>query len=278
VKKHFGSLNPRDDVTLGKISELTLEVRMAVEGGTEEERLNAKWLEFLLPPRSEEANLLQFAGDTSAPSSSQPAQFSSLLRRLLDETSDLIESPSFSQVLTGLLDAGFSLLVDENIAVQAFKLPPAPDPSAKLAELPDPNAKTKLATVLAVATRQAHVIGNGVPNHYLQAMDQVGDLEAFAAVVYSSNFDSEIPETGMAGISPVSLAPGEVSKRTSTILTDTEGLSFADASIVDTAGAGSEMSEFESAWGKATTTSQASKAASISQSAAASDVKTTSST
>jgi peroxin-3 len=38
VKEVFGSLNPREEITLEKLSELTLEVRKKVEGATEEER------------------------------------------------------------------------------------------------------------------------------------------------------------------------------------------------------------------------------------------------
>lgn len=49
--------------------------------------------------------------------------------------------------------------------------------------------KTKLVTILAVMIRQALVIGSGVPNEYVQALDEVRDLEAFAAVVYSSRFE-----------------------------------------------------------------------------------------
>ena len=40
-------------------------------------------------------------------------------------------------------------------------------------------------------TRQAHVIGNGVSNEYVQAMEEIRDLEAFAAVVYSSPSELE---------------------------------------------------------------------------------------
>jgi peroxin-3 len=175
-------------------------------------------------------------------------QFSPLLRRLLDETADLIESPSFSQVLTGLLDAGFSLLVDENIAVQAFKQPVSSTLATdKIAELSDPHAKAKLATILAVVTRQAHLIGNGVPNHYLQAMDQVGDLEAFSAVVYSSNFDSEIPGNG-----PVPPATPALSTTTNATTTWAESGVLVGGDDL-TASTRSEASDFESAWGKATT-------------------------
>jgi peroxin-3 len=38
VKEVFGSLNPREEITLEKLSELTLEVRKKIEGATEEER------------------------------------------------------------------------------------------------------------------------------------------------------------------------------------------------------------------------------------------------
>lgn len=52
-------------------------------------------------------------------------------------------------------------------------------------------AKTKLANILAVMTRQAHSIGSGVSNEYVQATEGVRELEAFAAVIYSSNFEFE---------------------------------------------------------------------------------------
>lgn len=35
----FGPLNPREDITLAKLSDLTLQVRKKVEGATEEERM-----------------------------------------------------------------------------------------------------------------------------------------------------------------------------------------------------------------------------------------------
>ena len=57
---------------------------------------------------------------------------------------------------------------------------------------PDPEtASVKLATVLAVMTREAHRMGAGVPNEYVQAMEGVNELEAFAAVIYSNKFDYE---------------------------------------------------------------------------------------
>lgn len=225
---------------------------------------------------------------SSAPQSIAPESTSSLaplpestLRRLLDETSDLIDSPPFTHVLTQLLDAGFSTLVDRKIAEQTFKRPSQSiDPSSSsfattkiditsLHALADKNAhdaltatdvtagpapirdeeeeneketekpKAKVANILAVITRQAHIIGcgdvsgttstaaadtgmemgmgmgmgpdverDGFSNEYLRVMDHCQDLDAFAAVIYSSNFEHvyddalgrRVPEDKMKGV------------------------------------------------------------------------------
>lgn len=203
VEEVFGPLNPRDDISLEKLSELTSEIRRKVEGGTEDERRSQNWLSCLLPPAEEEEFVLQESGveGVSDPSSSQTAF---KLRHLLDETADLIDSPSFSHVLNLLNNEGFATLINQRCAAEAFKastytpetVPQSFDsiatviPSSANAE-----RKTKLANLLAVIARQAHAIGDGThsPNAYLVAMDQnVRELEAFSAVVYSSNFDLEL--------------------------------------------------------------------------------------
>ena len=175
-----------------------------------------KWLPFLLPPSDQEESVLQESGMCTPPNSlqssklqdpksmSSPAASQSSastkfppLRRLLDETSDLIDSPMFTHVLTLLLDATFSHLVDRKLRFEAYKLPPVtptPIPEPRITEVNDPDpltASAKLATILALMTREAHKIGNGVPNEYVQAIEAVSELEGFAAVVYSSNFELE---------------------------------------------------------------------------------------
>jgi peroxin-3 len=254
VKEVFGSLSPRDDVTMERFSKLTLEVRKKVEGETEAERQSSRWLQYLLPPKEQEEFVLKESGMTAEPSPSNSISISSSgltpLRRLLDETSDLIDSPPFSHVLTLLLDAGYSTLVDQKIAQQAFKQPPTSD----IADLNAPRVTevvdikpVKLPIILATLTRQAHSIGNGVPNEYLQAMEQVRDLEAFAAVVYSSNWENEI-------------SPMEESGSASFVKVDgPAGPEILPAEVVK--GEGSESvavlggdSSFESAWGKAVET------------------------
>ncbi|KAH0548123.1 hypothetical protein GP486_008147, partial [Trichoglossum hirsutum] len=188
VKEVFGPLSPREDITLERLSELVLQVRKKIEGATETERRssapryplswhqltptnrNNKWLPYLLPPQEQEDYVLRESGMSESATPPTTATDSShvSLRRLLDETSDLIDSPPFTHVLTKILDAGFSVLVDEKLRVQAFKLPLETDPEGgggggRVQEITSDagEAKAKVANVLAVLTRQAHSIGLG---------------------------------------------------------------------------------------------------------------------
>jgi peroxin-3 len=206
---------------------------------------SSKWLSYLLPPQEQEDYVLRESGmsGSATPPTTTTDSSHLPLRRLLDETSDLIDSPPFTHVLTKLLNAGFSVLVDEKLRVQAFKL--ALEPS-RIEEITGDGVETKakFANVLAVLTRQAHSIGLGTNaeekvNEYLRAMEQQRDLDGFAAIVYSSNFEFEAPVTNGAG-------DGTESKPevpTASGKTKCEE-SLADISLVE--------AEFESAWGKAT--------------------------
>ncbi|KAF2160736.1 hypothetical protein M409DRAFT_28873 [Zasmidium cellare ATCC 36951] len=217
VKDVFGGVNIREDITLERLADLIMQVRRKVEGATEEERRRMKWLEYLLPPREEETFVIRQAGmsesDESPSPDTQPADpmdedemISESLRRLLDETSDLVDSPTFSYVLTRLLDSSFSHLIDYRVAVEAYKTsgPAAPTFEERITEIPD--TKCKVAHILPVFCKQAHVIAQSSgeldaitgeaaqENEYLAAMNQVPDLQSFAAVIYSSNFEYEMPE------------------------------------------------------------------------------------
>lgn len=253
VKDVFSSMSPRDDISMQRFSELTLEVRKKVEGATEAERKEGKWLQYLLPPREQEDFVLKESGMTteSGVSSSSP------LRRLLDETSDLIDSPPFSHVLTLLLDAGYSTLVDQKIAQQSFKMPAVPEvpnlDGPRITEVFEAKP-IKLPILLAPLTRQAHSIGNGMPNEYLQAMEQVRDLEAFAAVVYSSNWENEIspmndPESSTVFVEKDGPA-GPEAVPAGLEVAQAETKAAVQESVVDLGSA----SNFESAWGKAVDT------------------------
>lgn len=182
------------------------------------------------------------------------------LRRLLDETSDLIDSPMFTHVLTLLLDATFSQLVDKKLRSDAYRLPSitsTPMPAPRISEVFDPDPSTasaKLATILAVMTKEAHSIGNGVPNEYVQAVEDVSQLEAFSAVVYSSNFEFEagfevgtMPESAGLGSEDEG---AEGNRKGEEVTSDAEaeetvGIVHRATGIVDAVWGG-----FESVWGK----------------------------
>jgi peroxin-3 len=209
VRQIFGHLSPRDTLTLDTFSKLTHDVRNLVEGRNPASSGGAPgttaWLPFLLPPPDMEEFVLRESGvldsvpsgsptdptttHTTPPSSPTSA---ASLRRLLDETSDLIESPAFSLVLTQLLDAGFSLLLDSKLVQGVSDTPATTSLDPLGGSTLSSSCAVLLPKILSVLARQAHVIGNGMPNEYLQAMESVRDLEGFAAVVYSSNWQAEI--------------------------------------------------------------------------------------
>lgn len=285
VRRVFGPLSPRDQVSFATFTEKAREVRRLVENDEgSATTTTTKWLPFLLPPPEMEDYVLKESGilNDSATSQTHPASSAATttarepssptsttsLRRLLDETSDLIESPAFTHVLTELLDAGFSHLLDTHLASGPFDLPPPPTSPAASAQLvtdlsPDIDSlrterKVLLPKCLSVLTRQAHLIGNGMPNEYLQAMEAVRDLEGFAAVVYSSNWENEIREEAMV--------PEEVSSSgasTSARATTTAASSVRQSAVINPGDVEESMvlvdpsqSSFESVWAKVTTTGE----------------------
>ncbi|KAI9166872.1 peroxin-3 protein [Paramyrothecium foliicola] len=243
VRTVFGSLSPRDLVSFERLSDLTMEVRKLVEGATADERSKSDWLRFLLPPRDAEDEVLRESGIANGdPAQESPAAQASraALRRLLDETADLIESPSFTHVLTLLLDSAFSHLVDRKLAAEAFDLPLQGVSAAVEVAGMRQTKVVLLPKILSVLTRQAHIIGNGVPNEYLQEIETVRALEAFAAVVYSSNWENEIRDDG--------LMESAVHVRAADAQAPSQVADTVDQSIVLVDSPGG----FESAWERAT--------------------------
>ncbi|KAI1854783.1 hypothetical protein JX266_000901 [Neoarthrinium moseri] len=265
VREVFGHLSPRDVLSFDTFSQLVIEVRRKVEAQADGEAKGSKWLPLILPPADQEDFVLRESGvlgdsataETATGTSTPPASPTpSALRRMLDETSDLIESPAFAHVLTRLLDAGFSVLLSKKLLQGAFDLPTAiPELEEVRGDEDQPTTKAVLLPkILSVLTRQAHSIGNGMPNEYLQEMEQVRDLEAFAALVYSSNWENEIQDDGFVNVarpegaspavesllSPESVKPSQVSST-----------GLADESVVLVDRDPSTQFSFESAWEKA---------------------------
>lgn len=287
VRDVFGHLSPRDVLSFDTFSQLTLEVRKKVERKSNSDRPGAQWLPFLLPPTPLEDFVLKESGvlgdsatattheSGSSSASSPTSTISPALRRLLDETSDLIESPAFCHVLTLLLDAGFSVLLNNKLLAGAFgpQVPvagPVPaTPSEQDAASPTTRA-VLLPKILSVLTRQAHVIGNGMANEYLQEMERVQDLQAFAAVVYSSNWENEIQQDAelvaaaaslndvaaastAASASASAAAAGHTDETATSQQDRGTGITSSQAIVVDESVVMVEPSQisFESAWEKA---------------------------
>lgn len=105
---------------------------------------------------------------------------------MLDETSDLLESPIAGDALRTMLDSGFGLLVEDKVGDAVFRKEGAKKdgeadreagegvPKIEVSEASangkekEPLMEAKLASVLAVMTREAGVVGGKAPNEYLQ--------------------------------------------------------------------------------------------------------------
>jgi peroxin-3 len=250
VEEAFGGISPNEGITAARLSDLVLEVRRKVEGSTEQERYATRWLPFMLPPKEEEGAILIESGvitpSVTSPGSDSPTAeqqemdvsidtSTGPLRQLLDETADLIDSPTFTRVHTLLLGSMFSHLIDTRIIAELFPQHRPHSPSSSISSTPYPRIqeldsavtvvpgepRVKLANILAKVTRQAHAIGNGnnPPNEYVStAESEVRELEAFAAVIYASNFEQNLDEKRAAtnhgvrsadgvGVSDVGVAP-----------------------------------------------------------------------
>jgi len=247
VRQVFGHLSPRDQLSFESFTVLTRQVRRLVENESSGAGHPMDWLPCMLPPPGMEDSVLQESGilGDSAFSMADRSEVAAGVRRLLDETSDLVESPTFSHVLSLLLDAGFSSLLDKKLAPQAFDVPAPPaEGNPELSRLRTTRT-VLLPKILSILTRQAHAIGHGMPNEYLSDVESVRELEAFAAVVYSSNWENEVRDEGFAAeaaaTGTANAAPVGVDVRLSEISGGDESLVVVDPS----------QGSLETAWEKA---------------------------
>src|SRR5271169_1408018 len=104
------------------------------------------FLSSLLPPTATD-ELTVLAQDSLVPSTVSPE-----LRRLLDETSDILESPAAMSVFHILLDRS----MEEFVTVLESETKASRD------------GVVRLANYLPVATKEAEKIAHGVPNRYFQ--------------------------------------------------------------------------------------------------------------
>ncbi|KAF9980190.1 peroxin, partial [Mortierella antarctica] len=116
-----------------------------------------------------------------------------VLRNLLDETRDFMDSDDFSTVLRSTLTTTFARF---NLALQPtfnpFLLSRGEAIIAEIEDEEDIDRAVPLAQLLPLVARQVHLIINGVPNEYVESLAMVKELQAFSAIVYSSFSDQLI--------------------------------------------------------------------------------------
>jgi len=132
------------------------------------------------------------------------------LRQMLDETSDLLDSPVATVVVGKMLDSGFGLLVEERVGSQVFRKQAAAAGEQSSGgeggnvvpriEVTDSSGGEKsetvlvegrLSNVLAVMKREAAMIGGRAPNGYLQVRSGCG--ERLRVIVGTQCFESLLP-------------------------------------------------------------------------------------
>lgn len=118
VKEVFGQYTPRDSFTLQQLHQLTLEVRRRIEIDD-----GPKWPTTYLLPKPHEERIVFYEFGYVSPATMPGLEYtaSPALRQMLDETSDLLDSPVAGVVIRTMLDSGFGLLVEERIGSQVFR-------------------------------------------------------------------------------------------------------------------------------------------------------------
>jgi peroxin-3 len=72
VKEVFGAVNIREDITMERLADLIMQVRKKIEGPTDGERRQMRWLSYLLPPQDEEQFVIRQASVPDSDDSPSP--------------------------------------------------------------------------------------------------------------------------------------------------------------------------------------------------------------
>lgn len=189
VEDVVGGISLKKAFTSKDFSDLLGEIRSRLEytEDMEGERVPVNMREYMLPDEaSDEREVLRAGGVDEFDLVVDP-----VLRNLLDETRDFIDSADFTTVLSSTLATTFARF---NLALQPtfnpFLLsPPQSGNNAVIAEIEDDediDRAVPLVSLLPLVSRQVHLIINGVPNEYVESLAMVKELQAFSAIVYSS--------------------------------------------------------------------------------------------
>ncbi|KAF9391654.1 peroxin [Podila verticillata] len=184
VEDVVGGISLKKTLTAREFSELLGEIRTRLEYTQMDGiQVPVNMREYMLPDEaSDEREVLRAGGVDEFDLVVDP-----VLRNLLDETRDFIDSADFSTVLNSTLNATFARF---SLALQpTFNPFLSQSGNAVIEEIEDDediDRAVPLASLLPLIARQVHLIINGVPNEYVESLAMVKELQAFSAIVYSS--------------------------------------------------------------------------------------------
>ncbi|KAF9433219.1 peroxin [Entomortierella beljakovae] len=184
VEDIVGRMSLKKTISAKDFSDLLGEIRARLEyNEVDGKQVPVNMREYLLPDDpEEELEVLKAGGVDEVDLEVDP-----VLRNLLDETRDLIDSEDFSTVLNSTLSTSFARF---SLALQPtfnpFLLSGRGGVIEEIENDDDIDRAVPLASLLPLVARQVHLIINGVPNEYVESVSMVKDLQTFSAIVYSS--------------------------------------------------------------------------------------------
>lgn len=175
VDEVFEEINPRAELSLDDFAILLSKTQDLIERNDGEE--NNFLSSVLLPPQNLENFVIQQTLDDD--NITTLSKDNSILRTLIDETKNYVNSSSSSIVLNSLINVGITTALN-NIALTLSAKDPIQEPPNEI--------KVKLAILLANITKASNDFKNATRSDYVNNMDKVPELDELSASVYS-NFE-----------------------------------------------------------------------------------------
>ncbi|CCH44061.1 Peroxisomal biogenesis factor 3 [Wickerhamomyces ciferrii] len=179
VDEVFEEINPRAELSLDDFAILLSKTQQIIESPNTNNSNNE--LDFissvLLPPENLETFVVQQTLDEE--NIETLSKDNTILRTLIDETKNYVQSSSSLIVLSSLINVGITTLLN-NIALTLSSRDPSQESPNEI--------KVKLAILLANITKASNDFKNGTRSDYINNMDKVTELDELSASVYS-NFE-----------------------------------------------------------------------------------------
>ncbi|GBB98921.1 hypothetical protein RclHR1_03360018 [Rhizophagus clarus] len=177
VESSLSSMSFKNELSYKEFAWLISEIRTKIEG-SDNDGLAHKFFNVMMPENlSDEVRILNECGGNNLDDT-----IDSNLRKLLDETKDFIHSRDFATVLSACLNSAFELLKKDMLPIFFC------DDNLSGGKV---EKNITLAKLLPFITKEAHIVLNGVPPKFLEAIKDCKELQALSAIIYAS-FDNEM--------------------------------------------------------------------------------------